>query len=153
MTMITAFTATRAGLHAPGYDRGADWRESAACREIPVTSDWDPWYPDTELRDFTQARAICDTCPVAQQCLDTALDEERGLARSSRHGMRGGKTAAERWAADTTTSWERTPGALHREILRLRRCGQTLQQIADDVGVTRRSVERHLARDAKRVTS
>ncbi|HEY0239577.1 MAG TPA: WhiB family transcriptional regulator [Friedmanniella sp.] len=93
MTTITAFTATRAGLHAPGYDRGGDWREQAECRDVdPAVFEQDDRRTPTES-DWAHARTICAACPVRDLCLEDALSVE---ARGSRFGMRGGATPEER---------------------------------------------------------
>lgn len=96
MTTLSAFTATRAGLHAPGYDRGEDWRESAACRE----TDPELFFPTIRAGaraagddPYAEARAICAGCPIREACLDDAMTAE---TRSGRHGMYGGATPEER---------------------------------------------------------
>lgn len=72
--------------------------------------DPDAWFPDEPtptgdpLTDLVergvheeQARTLCDGCPVRALCLELALHEERNLQRSEIHGVRGGKTARQRW--------------------------------------------------------
>lgn len=79
-----------------------DWREHAACQGT------DPavFFP-TPVRvghggmvcDYSRAKAICDRCPVAGECLEDALrDPVVRLADrlSGANGMRGGMTADER---------------------------------------------------------
>ncbi len=94
MTTITAFTVARAGLQATGYDRGADWRESAECRDVGP-SVFEPDDTHTPAADeWVHPRTICAACPVRRECLDDALAlESRGAAR---FGMRGGATPEER---------------------------------------------------------
>lgn len=61
------------------------WRSFAACRNA------DPriFFPQSELFS-NQAKLICSTCPVRQQCLAWAM----GTAQ--RDGVWGGRTAKER---------------------------------------------------------
>lgn len=51
---------------------------------------------DTDKQNVVRAKRTCIVCPVRQQCLDTAMSEERYLGGTERHGVRGGLTAAER---------------------------------------------------------
>lgn len=51
-----------------------DWRHAAACRGM----DGDPWFPvgttgPAELQ-AEEAKAVCNRCPVREQCLQWALD-------------------------------------------------------------------------------
>lgn len=73
------------------------WRDNAACRDIDLSPDHDPFYApfgqSDETQDWLEARAICATCPVEQACLDASFTEERPGAVT---GFRGGKTPAER---------------------------------------------------------
>jgi hypothetical protein len=66
------------------------WRDHAACAEHP--KDW--WYVERgaagERNKLAQARAICNTCPVARQCLDYAMEN------GERYGLWGGKSVRER---------------------------------------------------------
>lgn len=58
------------------------WRTKAACRNLKPEIFFDP-----ETED--KAIAICQCCPVMQQCLTEAL-------YGSEYGVRGGMTAKER---------------------------------------------------------
>lgn len=66
------------------------WRDRAACAEHP--KDW--WYVERgasgRQSKVAQARAICNGCPVARQCLDYAMEN------GERYGMWGGKSVRER---------------------------------------------------------
>ena len=72
-------------------DRGTDttWHHQAACRDDPSPD----WLSDT-ITD--RIAAICASCPIRQDCLDTALREERGAVKSGRGTIRGGLESAER---------------------------------------------------------
>lgn len=86
-----------------------DWRERAACRQVPTAV----FYPETTggVADYGAARAICAGCEVSAQCLAEADDfglwggqdprERSGLERQKpgpkgrkpiRHGTEGGST-------------------------------------------------------------
>ncbi len=44
-----------------------------------------------------KAIAICETCPVKQECLRAAMVEERDMSKKHACGIRGGMTARQRW--------------------------------------------------------
>lgn len=70
------------------------WMEDAVCRG----EDPELWFPQREAgytdswsaKRQAQAKAICQTCPVMDDCLDMALRQQIG------HGVWGGKTPEER---------------------------------------------------------
>lgn len=63
------------------------WRKRAACDGI----DPDIFYPASEDESAAvEAKAICETCPVRQPCL------EHALANREREGIWGGMTERER---------------------------------------------------------
>ncbi len=85
--------------------RPPDWAARAACAGL--THPWhDPWFPDTESRAgsnndlYTEARLVCDTCPVWRDCRDDAMTQESGRSKRNRFGFRGGLTPTQRWLAD-----------------------------------------------------
>jgi WhiB family transcriptional regulator, redox-sensing transcriptional regulator len=61
------------------------WRQAAECRGA------DPavFYPD-EDEDASEAKAICESCPVREPCL------EHALVVREKHGVWGGLTERER---------------------------------------------------------
>jgi WhiB family redox-sensing transcriptional regulator len=61
------------------------WRQHAACRGVEA----DVFYPVSE-DDADDAKAICETCPVREPCLEFAL------ANRERDGVWGGATERER---------------------------------------------------------
>lgn len=72
-------------MKIPGFDIEVDeWRGQAACRDTSPTiffrdpflgpGNWDP----------SEALAICETCPVTQECLDYAI------SNNIRYGIWGG---------------------------------------------------------------
>ena len=80
---IPAGPSPRTSCHC---DRCANWRPRSACRP----HDTDLWFPATnqdDHPDWDTPRAICNTCPVRQECEDHAV--QRGLVND---GMWGGRT-------------------------------------------------------------
>ncbi|MCX4987152.1 WhiB family transcriptional regulator [Streptomyces sp. NBC_00572] len=70
------------------------WRRAAACTDMAV----DAFFPaaaDAEGR--REALAICEPCPVREECLAEALAEEGGRGKTGRFGIRGGRTASGRY--------------------------------------------------------
>lgn len=64
------------------------WREAAACLEV---QDEVSFFPDKEdLGEIVKAKAICSTCPVADECLSWAIETNQS------EGIWGGHTAKER---------------------------------------------------------
>lgn len=61
------------------------WQDLAACREFTV----ERFYPPTD-QDGDEAKAICFTCSVREECLDFAL------TAGERFGIWGGMTPQER---------------------------------------------------------
>lgn len=64
------------------------WREAAACLEVQNEVSF---FPDKEdLGAIVKAKAICATCPVADECLSWAIETNQS------EGIWGGHTAKER---------------------------------------------------------
>lgn len=64
------------------------WREAAACLEVQNEVSF---FPDKEdLGSIFKAKAICATCPVADECLSWALETNQS------EGIWGGHSAKER---------------------------------------------------------
>lgn len=66
------------------------WTDRALCAKL---ADFDP-------DDYATARPVCAACPVRQECLDAAMEEERGLGQHHRGSIRGGLSPVERAARD-----------------------------------------------------
>lgn len=75
-----------------------DWRELAACRGWVEENGSDPWFPEHPGAPgaYETAKKICAGCPVAQQCLDTAMAEEGSVHGRQRWGMFAGLLPEER---------------------------------------------------------
>lgn len=85
-------------LPDPGH-----WRDHAACAGTPVTvfyppgSDMPHGRNAPQVDGYARARAICDACPVRDQCITEAMHEEGRAGRQGRYGFRGGHTPDERF--------------------------------------------------------
>lgn len=122
------------------------WDRHAACADLPRASD--PYFPDDGELPPVEALARCITCPVAHECLATALvhESEEGL----RFGWWGGcgpeerEHLAERIGLPTKQVEIdlRRPADLART---LRAQNRTVPSIAAELGCTERSVYRYLA--------
>lgn len=67
------------------------WRERAICRGLPLVV----FFRDGAGATYDAARAICQRCPVAAECLAYAMQHETD--QRSRHGVWGGKSPRQRW--------------------------------------------------------
>lgn len=66
------------------------WREAAACLDV---GDEVSFFPDKEdLVGIAKAKAVCATCPVADECLTWAIETNQS------EGIWGGHTPKERRA-------------------------------------------------------
>lgn len=71
---------------------GYDWRDYASCRGV----DPELWFPKTGREESARrAVRICNSCPVKQQCLQFALDNEIDF------GIFGGVNAKQRFPGRT----------------------------------------------------
>lgn len=73
-----------------------EWTKAACKGEDPEL--WFREYSTTLPGKFaaSKAKAICEACPIREQCLESALIEERGLGHLARRGIRGGMTGRQR---------------------------------------------------------
>lgn len=78
-------------VRTPAPATHGTWHDRAACRG----QDTELWF-SIDADDREAAKAICNRCPVRLDCLDEALDEERGQSKEYRAGIRGGMNAEER---------------------------------------------------------
>ncbi len=70
-----------------------DWQEDAACREHENTLFFGPDHQESELEKQSRearAKTVCHSCPVAEQCLEFAMDTNQ------KYGIWGGLTDRER---------------------------------------------------------
>lgn len=67
------------------------WAQDALCAQ----TDPEIFFPE-KGGSIREATAVCAQCPVKQQCLDAALEEESGSSGYGRHGVRAGTTPRQR---------------------------------------------------------
>lgn len=53
-----------------GHDKPLDWRELAFCAGV----DPELWFPDGVTEHGAIAKRICAACPVQEECLEWAID-------------------------------------------------------------------------------
>lgn len=86
---------TTESFGAPDFNlspRRPRWQRRAACR----TEDTGTFFG----RSVKRAKELCAVCPVRSECLDYAMDAERGDRLDLRHGVFGGLSPGERWELD-----------------------------------------------------
>jgi len=93
-----------------------DWRDHAACKDKPGHI----FFPE-KGETATQAKAVCAGCPVVNECLSFALDEE------IRHGVWGGRSEKERRRM--------RQGRTH--VATCKRCGRMFNWVRNSTGNTR----------------
>lgn len=65
-----------------------EWMSRGLCADDPNP---DRWFPEGQNKDIRQLKLICGVCPVAEECLLSALKSTEPPA-----GIWGGTTATER---------------------------------------------------------
>lgn len=114
------------------------WRDKAACVGL-----FDVFFP-AEASDTADAEAqkICDTCPVADPCLSSALADEGQAPGYARVGVRGGRTAIDR-ARSANADTEPEEPQSHDDVDRLLRLGtMTDKAVALQLGIGTTTVHR-----------
>lgn len=68
-----------------------DWVLRGLCRGSNVD-----WWLSEDWADKLEAKSVCERCPVRDECLEAALEEE--VSQSNlRFGVRGGMLGGERY--------------------------------------------------------
>lgn len=136
-------------IHDPATTAHA-WADAAVCINAQVAGD--SYFPDDDQVPTAGALACCARCPVAHECLATALVHE--AIDGYRFGWWGGLGPSDRdlvWAAMASPVLQpvdvdlRTPAAIARHLRAQRR---TIPAIAAELGCTERTVYRYLAATA-----
>jgi hypothetical protein len=151
MTTIPVFDETRlVALFMDPATTTNRWAGRAACIDRPTAAD--PYFPEDDQVPPADVLACCAGCPVAHECLATALVHE--AIDGFRSGWWGGFGPAERqvlWgtldlpAAQPVAVDLRSPAAIARHLRAQRR---TVAAIAAELGCTERTVYRYLAASA-----
>ena len=71
------------------------WREAAACLDVPqdVT-----FFPDKEdVAAIAKAKAVCATCPVADECLTWAIESNQPAGIWGGHSPKERRALRRRW--------------------------------------------------------
>jgi hypothetical protein len=125
------------------------WAVRAACAYR--LSDTDEFFPEDDDRPKAQAPAACSKCPVATECLATALIYES--CDGYRHGWWGGTDPDTREHIANRLGIETNP--IEPEIRRradlaryLRSQNRTIPSIAVELGCSERTVNRYFANPA-----
>lgn len=88
---VRAYKASGTRFHPE--PRPAAWADRRACAGLG----WSLFFPEHgEPSGTAEVRAVCESCPVARECLDDALYYEQG--GGERFGFVGGMTPRERAA-------------------------------------------------------
>ena len=125
------------------------WDNSAGCRDLRLAGD--PYFPEDDELPATEALARCITCPVAHECLATALVHES--KEGFRFGWWGGYSPKDRELLAERIGLATQQGDIDlrrpAELARiLREQNRTIPSIAAELGCTERTVYRYLATTA-----
>lgn len=125
------------------------WHDRAACADLPLAGD--SYFPEDGELPPVDALARCLICPVATECLATALIHES--QSGYRHGWWGGAGPDERERVARRLGIATTPIELDirgpADLARaLRAQNRTIPSIAAELGCTERTVYRYLASTA-----
>ena len=125
------------------------WDDRAACADLPRRGD--PYFPEDGELPPIEALARCITCPVAHECLATALIHER--EDGIRFGWWGGCSPEERdlLGEGVGLAIQQVEIDLRRaaDLARILRAqNRTIASIAAELGCTERTVYRYLTSTA-----
>ena len=129
-------TIDPAGIGRDGED--LSWQRDAACRD----ADPELFFPEVESgmhERITQAKRICFDCPVLVECGTYARE------RNEPFGIWGGQAEHHRPGRGRARA-SRTRQDRDNEIGHLSRAGLSAEQIANRLGIARRTVYRARAR-------
>jgi hypothetical protein len=137
------------GLVTDATTTSRPWAQCAACGDIP--SGIDAYFPEDGELPPAGALALCSSCPVATECLATALIHESRCAE--RDGWWGGLSPEAR--EDIAGRLGMQPASAEPDsqcpadiARRLRSENRTIPSIAAELGCTERTVYRYLGRTA-----
>lgn len=144
VTNIDFFLAERDLLTLYVQRFPSDRINQAACRGV----DPERYHPDRGSPATADIQR-CHSCPIRLECVALALRNEYPEVRS---GWYGGLAPEDRAvlveSIDLPVVQGDEPGGVARRIIELREHGWQLDEIALELGCSRRTVQRHLARAA-----
>lgn len=111
-----------------------DWMGDALCAQANPSL----FHQDLGA-NYAAAQRICAACPVRPQCEAHAERLDAACGIQDQHGMWAGRTRKQRATSRVRTAREERRIEARRLI---ERGGMTVQEIADQVGVTERTVWR-----------
>jgi WhiB family redox-sensing transcriptional regulator len=134
----TTATTNRAERPVVVEDDGRQgWLDQAACRD----QDPERFFPESgEQRKAAEAKAICASCQVRDQCLQLAVTAAGGI--DADHGVFGGTLPAERSQLRGNTFPEPSAYRQHREL------AEAAHALADQVGLRQAARQLGIHRDA-----
>lgn len=118
-----------------------------ACRNTPTAV----FFPTGGGDNGQQARAICGTCPLRQDCLTWALPQPdlvgiwAGTTGKERARLRGTTWTVATFNAAGSRGARRKAANRRLRIVALSAEGLTAAEVANKVGCSTRTVDRHLA--------
>lgn len=133
------------------WPRALDWHARGTCAEPGRKPEL--WDADRGTKDAREARRLCRAlCPVRVKCLTYALQNEGSIPIKYRLGTAGGLDSNERyWLARGLKDRREAPeleltSEQQARARMLQRAGKAGWEIAEDLGVSRRTVERWRAK-------
>lgn len=143
-------TTTITHLEAPPTNRA--WLDSALCAQ----SDSEVFFPKKGGRSAA-AKRICDRCPSKTPCLAYALEKDErfgiwgGLSRQERERLKKG--SPEQPPARRRSRFDDQRAQRDSTIVEMTAQGSSAVKIAEQLGITDRTVHRVLARHRARTES
>lgn len=99
------------------------WREYAACRGQSHEGLQDIWYPIPANEISAEAKAICASCIVQEECLSFAIRDEGAKNAADRVGIYAGTTPSDRARMWRTRKKARAIPKFHQPEYRSCSCG------------------------------
>lgn len=114
--------------------KNLDWMASAVCAQ----TDPELFFPEGAGQNTNKAKKICATCPVRIECGEHAQHLEGDVSHSLRHGAWGGQSPTQR----ANVGGPSRTAARDETVIRLTARGMSPGEIADQLGITYRTVLR-----------
>lgn len=118
--------------------RDLSWQDDALCAEVGT----DPFFPEKGDGSL-EAKSICGICRVREQCLVFAI------STNQQHGIWGGLTPSQRRNAKLSHESAEPQDSQEVTVMRLWNRKNSAEQIADQLGISSRTVHRIVSRSKK----